>query len=1144
MQAHTLLYDLTTRAWSAPRPPRDAPRTHVLAFGAPEVRDTPEVLSEVRKRYPNAHMIGCSSAGEIAGGQVLDGTLTLAVARFERTALKTARERINGPEDSFEAGRRLAAQLARADLAAAFVLAEGLQIDGSALIRGFNSALAPGVVVTGGLAADGARFGKTWVCIGDELTQHTVTAIGFYGQGIRLTHGSQAGWDEFGPQRQITRAQGSTLFELDGKPALALYKTYLAEKAQDLPASGLLFPLAVRTQRQDERFLIRTLLSVDDAQNSLTFAGEIPQGAWAQLMKANLTRLIDSADGATFQAIGPGAEGAGEETLAIAVSCVGRRLVLGERAEEEVEAVLANLPPTSHLVGFYSYGELAPYAAGERCELHNQTMTLTVIREERIPRPRETAPVPPAAVMRPSNVNSTLRGLSRSVAGSSSSGALLSSAARASSTSRRAIRDPKLRIRSTHIAKVQGSLGNAPLHIEQSEAGGVRVVSLQGRMSETFRGAQLGRELSGVVVLDLARVERVTSYGVREWLQMLSEAESRVDALFLARCSEAVSNQLSMIRAFAGSGQIVSFYAPYQCEQCACLFGALLDCEEDHPALIQGQPPIVTCPQCLQETQSLDDDPASCFAFVPRAPLTLPPFVRRALQALPEPDAGEPVEKTLDGDTTCIRINSALDPTLRWSRILDGVEGDVRLDLGGVTQSTPNGVADLAQALQRLPHQVRLRIQGCPEPVAFALGANPRETVRVDNLIIQGRCARCGAEAPVFVDLEREGNAVIQGRLPSSPCRRCEDGVIGVLHAREMLEALALGAVPLPVEAIIPPAGTAPALPVALPPAPEPLPTPPPAPVPLPAPAPLPAPIAVPQVVVTQAPPQRVPAWAWGVVLLLGVAIVGLGVMLVQRETERQPLTMPLASATAPSTPTPASAPPEPRVEPWDTPNGLPPAWTEHPVTLEDQRVLLVGHASAAPSPDEGLSQARTDALARLIEALYRELRGKPTFALWRARLGERLVADAEAVERLTQQLGADLQLERAESQVRSTPDGAEVYVLYALPRDAFNAALDSYSATLDFRGITFARAFPAWSADLRKGDLVVINANEDLQALGARPGGILQSVDGEPVYTLSELDERLKERWRALRWGQSLKLVIESEGVPQSVLLERRGRR
>jgi hypothetical protein len=237
------------------------------------------------------------------------------------------------------------------------------------------------VVVTGGLAGDGARFQRTWVLGSNGPRAGLVSAVGLYGESLRVGHGSKGGWDVFGPQRRITRSSGNVLYELDGRPALQLYKEYLGERAGELPASALLFPLAVRANAQDQKVLVRTVLSVDEAAQSMTFAGDVPQGFVAQLMRANFERLIEGASNAALHTLARCGADSVEDVLSIAISCVGRRLILRERTEEEIEAALSELPVGTRQIGFYSYGEISPYATGQ-CDLHNQTMTLTTIREE------------------------------------------------------------------------------------------------------------------------------------------------------------------------------------------------------------------------------------------------------------------------------------------------------------------------------------------------------------------------------------------------------------------------------------------------------------------------------------------------------------------------------------------------------------------------------------------------------------------------------------------------------------------------------------------------------------------------------------------------------------------------------------------
>lgn len=350
----------------------------MLAFGATRCIRDAGMWYELRARWPNARIVGCSTAGEIAETHVRDDSLVATALSFERSRVLTASVAIEGMEQSADAGRELAAQLDCAGLRHVLVLSEGLHVNGSELVSSLTEALPEGVAVTGGLAGDGSRFQHTAVALDGRPHGDRVVAIGFYGAGLRVGFGSLGGWDPFGPERLVTRSKGSVLYELDGQPALALYKLYLAHHAAQLPSSGLLFPLSIRQGEREG--VVRTILGVDEREQSLTFAGDIPQGARARLMRANFERLVDGASGAA-QNSATALRGQAAD-VAILISCVGRKLLLQQRVEEEVEAVRHALGRRPVLAGFYSYGELSPFTPSARCELHNQTMTITTMAEE------------------------------------------------------------------------------------------------------------------------------------------------------------------------------------------------------------------------------------------------------------------------------------------------------------------------------------------------------------------------------------------------------------------------------------------------------------------------------------------------------------------------------------------------------------------------------------------------------------------------------------------------------------------------------------------------------------------------------------------------------------------------------------------
>jgi hypothetical protein len=291
--------------------------------------------------------------------------------------LKCAEAPVENAGGSFDAGKTIGKRLAAPDLKTIFILSDGTRVNGSELIRGVRAHAGNKVVITGGLAGDGPRFGTTYVGLNDTPAPGRVAAVGFYGDAIAVGHGSAGGWDVFGPERQITRSKGNVLYELNGKPALDLYKHYLGEDAERLPGSALLFPLKVFPPDRPNEALTRTIVAIDEKERAMTFAGDMPQGYSAQLMRGNFDRLVEGAADAAHQAALtlPG------DRVAVLVSCIGRKLLLGQRICEEVEAVKDVFGDGTALTGFYSYGEVSPHAATDCAELHNQTMTITMFGE-------------------------------------------------------------------------------------------------------------------------------------------------------------------------------------------------------------------------------------------------------------------------------------------------------------------------------------------------------------------------------------------------------------------------------------------------------------------------------------------------------------------------------------------------------------------------------------------------------------------------------------------------------------------------------------------------------------------------------------------------------------------------------------------
>lgn len=359
-------------AWQVPADFAPDSYEVVFTFLDPDVARATNAFSELKTLLPNARVIGCTTGGEIANGQAYVGGGFAAALGFDNVSVQVVEADIQAASESFGIGEALANRFEGEELAGVFIVSDGARVNGSALVEGFRSVLGPHASINGGLAGDGDRFGETLVgCTGD-LSPGKVVAVAFFGTGLRLRTGSFGGWEVFGPMRKITKSEGNTLYQLDNKSALELYKRYLGDEAEKLPGSALFYPLQVSNPANPADTVVRTILGIDEATGAMTFAGDMPEGWTAQLMVGETNGLIEGAGKAGLAAAGGDNHG-----FAMLVSCIGRRLLLGQRATEEVRAVVDALGGIAH-AGFYSYGEISPNGFQGTCNLHNQTMTVTV----------------------------------------------------------------------------------------------------------------------------------------------------------------------------------------------------------------------------------------------------------------------------------------------------------------------------------------------------------------------------------------------------------------------------------------------------------------------------------------------------------------------------------------------------------------------------------------------------------------------------------------------------------------------------------------------------------------------------------------------------------------------------------------------
>ena len=350
----------------------------VLVFGSVKRFKDRNLSKVLQKRYPNANIVGCTTSGEITEQGVYDDSLHITAMLWERSTLKFIAKSINSMEQSHVLGSQIASELAQADLKGVFILSDGLNINGSELVEGIQEVL-PDIPITGGLAGDGAQFSQTYLLNNDQVNDRMVIAVGIYGDNAMVTSGALGGWRPYGPPRKITRAVKNIVYELDGKPALPLYKMYIGYYANTLPASGLNFPFAIMSEDKSIT-VIRTLLAVDESANSMTFAGNVAEGSTVRFLKSDHDSLVNGASDAARQILGKQVN-LNDKALAICVSCVGRKLVMEDQVSDEVFAVQRLLGVQTSITGFYSYGEICSGEDDGHSMLHNQTMTIAYLSE-------------------------------------------------------------------------------------------------------------------------------------------------------------------------------------------------------------------------------------------------------------------------------------------------------------------------------------------------------------------------------------------------------------------------------------------------------------------------------------------------------------------------------------------------------------------------------------------------------------------------------------------------------------------------------------------------------------------------------------------------------------------------------------------
>jgi hypothetical protein len=350
-----------------------------LVFSSTRFAD-PQLLAAIRSVTEGAPLIGCTNAGGIGSSGLFQHSVVVIGLKGSGAGFVTGIA-YDLSKDPAEAGRRLARDLKAAEpglVRSALVFPDGLSSNGSALLRGVQDGLGARVPVIGGSAGDDFHFQKTFQYFDDQVLTDSVPGALIYGEasiGVGVRHG----WIPLGRPRQITKARGEIVYELDGRPAVAMYERYLGIKRSRLARKPLTqmtmtYPLGISREGHGD-YVLRSAVKIGD-KGSLICNSELPEGSWARLMIGGYEAAIAAAEDAAREAAA--AIGQSRFKGALVFSSAGRMKMLGSESQGEIDVIRNGLGGLGvRLGGFYGYGEFAPSPAGSM--FHNESVAVMAL---------------------------------------------------------------------------------------------------------------------------------------------------------------------------------------------------------------------------------------------------------------------------------------------------------------------------------------------------------------------------------------------------------------------------------------------------------------------------------------------------------------------------------------------------------------------------------------------------------------------------------------------------------------------------------------------------------------------------------------------------------------------------------------------
>jgi hypothetical protein len=681
------------------------------------------------------------------------------------------------------------------------------------------------------------------------------------------------------------------------------------------------------------------------------------------------------------------------------------------------------------------------------------------------------------------------------------------------------------------------------LRLDKISDGAITLVKLGGTIDEQFEGKKIaGSVKGGTLILELADIDRISSFGIREWVDFISAVSSKVASLWFVECAPKVIDQFNMVANFGGTGALVSFYAPYRCDYCDDDRRRLVQVAQDWELLKTGKLPERVCESC-GNAEYFDEDPLTFFSFLQaHPPVPTPPEVAAFLASKLNysTDAGArklKIEKAIDGRATYLKLSGDLDGSFPREKIADGAEGDVIFDLAGIGKIDPAGAAEWRQMMAQIaaPSE-RILIAGAP--AAFVERLTKVEDLGQKGLILSFAmpysCPTCRSTSARELDVAEHWDVLKFATPPELKCADC--GSPTTCAASEALLAH-LPSLPRPdvpdelrkqvkrfqedalrkallYKASGPHAATPyPLLPTA-------------------------------SAVVQRA------AFSWLTALVAaGLVVLALGAVIVVKG---------IAGSRGGAG----------REERLDSSQPTRPGWADQTFFRDGDRLLFVGHSTLVSDKGDGFKEAEAGALEEIanqiglsirdpqwidqVRGQFEPFRGKAIGDLEKAMVS----GDAAEIER-ARRVAREARMRVAESLRKTggaltptersdlyweqlkTRDGVKyrVSIRYATPKPTFEKLVEAYATPEQAMGAKAVSYFPelAWRYDVTEGAIVTHVANDsNLRFAGIEEGDLILSGMDRVVHDARSWKRVLDEESAALaRDGGTLVLKVKRGDAP-----------